>query len=90
MNSNKTNMFKSDAGGKCNRSHSMQRHQLIRAQRQNVAFLIDGVSGLQNSCHVILATSTPLALNKARKGEGRGKELTRLISNHLLILFFLA
>lgn len=83
-------------------------YQNTTAKRCVIQGLIDGVSRLQESCHVVLVTSTPLALDKARKGEGpnrdlieslhsvlaakgcsyvfdfwegRGKELTKLISN---------
>lgn len=37
--------------------------------------LIDGVLQLQDDCHVNLVTSTPLALDKARHGEGPNRDL---------------
>lgn len=83
-------------------------YQNTTAKRCVIQGLIDGVAQLQGACHVILVTSTTLALEKARNGEGpnrdlieallgllarkgfsyefdfwegRGKELTRFVSN---------
>ncbi|AUU93264.1 hypothetical protein PO654_25740 [Phytobacter diazotrophicus] len=50
-------------------------YQNTTAKRCVIQGLIDGVSQLQDACHVTLVTSTPLALEKARHGEGPNRDL---------------
>ena len=50
-------------------------YQNTTAKRCLIQGLIDGVAQLQDACHVILVTSTPLALEKARHGEGPNRDL---------------
>lgn len=50
-------------------------YQNTTSKRCVIQGLIDGVSQLQDACHVTLVTSTPLALDKARHGEGPNRDL---------------
>lgn len=50
-------------------------YQNTTSKRCVIQGLIDGVSLLQDACHVTLVTSTPLALEKARHGEGPNRDL---------------
>lgn len=50
-------------------------YQNTTSKRCVIQGLIDGVAQLDNACHVTLVTSTPLALDKARHGEGPNRDL---------------
>lgn len=50
-------------------------YQNTTSKRCVIQGLIDAVAQLQDACHVILVTSTPLALDKARHGEGPNRDL---------------
>lgn len=50
-------------------------YQNTTSKRCVIQGLIDGVGQLQDACHITLVTSTPLALDKARHGEGPNRDL---------------
>ena len=58
-------------------------YQNTTAMRSTLQGLIDGVSQLQESGHVLLVTSAILPIEKARRGEGPNKDLVEALFHAL-------